>query len=53
MKQIYKYRREDNCGGILIFDNGIYEAFTEIQYKKFKTLKGAQKWMNAKGYKIA
>ena len=53
MKQIYSYRREDNRGGILAFNNGIYEAFTEVQYRKFKTLKGAQRWMEAKGYKLA
>lgn len=53
MKEIYSYRKHDNRGGILAFDNGTFEAFTEVQYRKFKTIKGAQKWMEKKGYKIA
>ena len=53
MKSIYTYRNNDNRGGILAFDNGVFEAFTEVQARKFKTLKGAQKWMDKKGYKIA
>lgn len=45
------YRRNENSGGIHnLTDDGYFTAFTEVQSKKFKTLKGAQKFMEKWGY---
>lgn len=50
MKAIITYKKGSNGGGLLAFENGTFEAFTVCEYRKFKTEKGAVKWLNSKGY---
>lgn len=50
MKAIHTYKKGSNEGGLLAFENGTFEAFTVYEYRKFKTEKGAVKWLNARGY---
>ena len=53
MKAIITYKKGDNEGGLLAFEDGTFEAFTVYEYRKFKTEKGAAKWLNSKGYFVA
>lgn len=50
MKAIHTYTKGANKGGLLAFPNGTFEAFTAVTYRKFKTKKGAVKWLNSQGY---
>lgn len=45
MKLVKEFDRNGNRATI-IFDNGVYTATTLIQSKDFKTLKGAEKFLN-------
>lgn len=50
MKTI-KFTRVDNTGCIFIYPDGVYYAFIASgQNRYFKTLKGAERWMNKQGY---
>lgn len=53
MKAIINYKKEksENKGGLLAFENGTFEAFTACECRKFKTEKGANRWLQTKGYK--
>lgn len=50
MEAITTYKKGGNDGGLLAFENGTFEAFTVCECRKFKTEKGAIKWLNSKGY---
>ena len=44
---------ETQSTGIFPERDGSFLAMTRLESKKFKTLKGAQKWMAARGFKSA
>ena len=49
--EIIDYRRGDAKGGILVNGKDQYIAVTELTSKKFKSLRGAQKFLESYGYR--
>ena len=49
--EIIDYRRGENKGGILVNGKDQYIAVTEATSKKFKSLRGAQKFLESYGYR--
>lgn len=52
MKAIKMYRKGSNQGALFIHGEKDYSACTAVESsKRFKTLKGAISWLNARGYR--
>lgn len=52
MKAIYSYKRNELNGGIAVSEDGTHFAHTATQSRKYKTFKGANKWLTDNGYKL-
>lgn len=52
MKTIYNYKKHDLIGGIIVSEDGTHFAHTATQCRKYKTFKGANKWLTNNGYKL-
>lgn len=49
--KVFEFNKNDNKGGILMWADGTCEAFIASGIcRKFKTLKGATKWLNKHEY---
>lgn len=52
MKTVYNYRKHELQGGICVAEDGTHHAHTATQSHKYKTFKGANKWLTQNGYKL-
>ncbi len=52
MKTIYNYKKHELNGGICVSENGTHFAHTATQSHKYKTFKGANKWLTDNVYKL-
>lgn len=51
---IISYKKGESEGALFIYSEKNYSACTAVESsKRFKTLKGAIAWLNARGYKEA
>ena len=50
MKNFIDYKKGGNKGCIIESNEGLFTAVTAVKSKDFKTLKGAQKFMEKNGY---
>lgn len=52
MKAIYNYKKHDLNGGIIVSQDNTYFAHTMTEARRYKTFKGANKWLTDNGYKL-
>lgn len=52
MRAIYNYKKHEISGGICVSEDGTHFAHTATQSRKYKTFKGANKWLTDNGYKL-
>lgn len=50
MENLIEYQKGGNKGSIMEETNGLWTAVTAVASKSYKTLKGAQKFMDRMGY---